>query len=84
MTGPERVAIRDLAHAFGRRFGKKAIVVGQEAPTAWLNDSSEAQRLFGPPEVTLTDMIDWTADWLLGGGRSLGKPTHYETRDGHY
>ena len=63
---------------------REAIVVGQEAPTAWLNDASEARRLFGPPEVTLTDLIDWTADWLLRGGRSLGKPTHYETRDGQY
>ena len=84
VTGPETVAIRDLAHAFGERFGKKAIVVGQEAPTAWLNDASEARRLFGPPQVTLSELIDWTADWLLRGGRSLGKPTHYETRDGQY
>ena len=84
VTGPEKIAIRDLAHAFGERFGRKAIVTGKEAPTAWLNDSSAAQRLFGPPEVSLTDLIDWTADWLLHGGRSLGKPTHYETRDGQY
>ena len=84
VTGPETVAIRDLASAFGERFGKKAIVVGQEAPTAWLNDASEARRLFGPPQATLGELIDWTADWLLRGGRSLGKPTHYETRDGQY
>jgi len=84
VTGPEKIAIRDLAHAFGERFGKQAIITGQEAPTAWLNDASEARRLFGPPEVSLTDLIDWTADWLLRGGRSLGKPTHFETRDGQY
>ncbi len=84
VTGPERIAIRDLAHAFAARFGKTANVVGSEAPTAWLNDSSEARRLFGPPAVTLTDLIDWTADWLVSGGRSLGKPTHFETRDGQY
>lgn len=84
VTGPERVSVRDLAHAFAERFGKKAIIVGQEAPTAWLNDASEARRLFGPPEVSLTELIDWTADWLLHGGRSLGKPTHFETRDGQY
>ncbi len=84
VTGPERVAVRDLAHAFGERFGKKAIVVGEEAPSAWLNDASEARRLFGPPEVSLNNLIDWTADWLRHGGRSLGKPTHFETRDGQY
>ncbi len=84
VTGPEKIAIRDLAHAFGERFGRHAIIVGQEAPTAWLNDASEARRLFGSPEVTLTELVDWTADWVLRGGRSFGKPTHFEARDGQY
>ena len=29
-------------------------------------------------------MIDWTADWVQRGGASLGKPTHFEARDGKY
>ena len=29
-------------------------------------------------------MIDWVADWVARGGASLGKPTHFETRDGKY
>ena len=29
-------------------------------------------------------MIDWTADWLMRGGASHGKPTHYEVRDGRF
>ena len=84
VTGPETISIRSLAHAFAERFGTKAIITGQEASTAWLNDSSEAQRLFGPPAVSLEQLIDWTAAWLQRGGRSLGKPTHFETRDGRY
>ena len=29
-------------------------------------------------------MLDWTADWEQRGGASLGKPTHFEVRDGNY
>jgi hypothetical protein len=84
VTGGETLLVRDLAHGFAERFGTEAVIVGAEAPTAWLNDSTESRRLFGPSDVTITDMLDWTAAWLLRGGRSLGKPTHFEARDGRY
>jgi len=29
-------------------------------------------------------MMDWTVDWLSRGMTSLGKPTHYEVRDGRF
>jgi nucleoside-diphosphate-sugar epimerase len=84
ITGPETVSIRALAHAFGRRFGKPARIVGEEAPTAWLADTALAEGLFGYPEVPLDAMIDWTADWLARGRESLGKATHFEVRTGTY
>ena len=83
LSGP-RVAIRDVARALGERLGIEPVLHGQEAPTAWLVDCSEAFRLFGPPQVGLDRMLDWTADWVSRGGASLGKPTHYEARDGKY
>jgi hypothetical protein len=58
--------------------------VGTEAPTAWLVNTREAQRLFGPPEVALETLIGWTADWVARGLASLGKDTHYDVRDGNY
>ena len=84
VTGPETVSVRALAHAFGRRFGRPAVVTGSEAPTAWLNDAGQAARLFGYPTVPLDAMVGWVADWLVAGGATLGKPTHFETRDGKY
>lgn len=84
VTGPETVSVRALAEAFAERFGRPARIRGTEAPTAWLLDTRAAQRLLGPPRVPLERMIDWTADWVLRGGPSLGKPTHFETRDGRY
>jgi nucleoside-diphosphate-sugar epimerase len=83
LSGP-RVAIRDVARALGERLGIEPVLRGQEAPTAWLVDCGEAFRLFGAPRVSLDRMLDWTADWVSRGGASLGKPTHYEARDGKY
>ena len=83
LSGP-RVSIRDLARKFGQRLGVAPVLTGQEAETAWLVDCSEAFRLYGPPKVDLQRMLDWTADWVQRGGASLGKPTHYEARDGKY
>src|SRR5436853_1938866 len=77
VSGPEVVSVRSLAEAFGKRFGKKAVVSGTEARTAWLVDTAAAQRLFGRPRITLDQMIDWQADWIARGGPSLGKPTHF-------
>lgn len=84
ITGPETIAVRWLAESFAQRFNKKAIITGTEAPTAWLNNAAEAARLFGYPRIPLAAMMDWVADWVSRSGRSLGKPTHFEVRDGAY
>ncbi len=84
ITGPETIVIRDTAKAIGERLGKPVTFIGNEAPTAWLNDASEARRLFGPPQVPLARMIDWVTDWIAKGGTSLGKPTEYDNRAGAF
>ena len=43
-----------------------------------------AQRLFGPPAVSIETMLDWTADWVARDMASLGKATKFEVRDGRY
>ena len=84
VSGPENVSIRALAEAFGKRLGKAPRFVSAEAQNGWLVDSSEAHRLFGYPTVPLGRMIDWAADWASRGMRSLGKETHYDSRDGSF
>jgi nucleoside-diphosphate-sugar epimerase len=83
LSGP-KIGIRSVAQALGERLGIEPVLRGQEAPTAWLVDCRKAFALFGPPQVSLDRMLDWTADWARRGGASLGKPTHYEARDGKY
>jgi nucleoside-diphosphate-sugar epimerase len=84
VSGHEVLAVRDLAAEFGRHFGREPILTGQEEPTAWLTDTSQAVKLFGPPVVDTARLIAWTADWVARAMPSLGKPTHYEVRDGRY
>jgi nucleoside-diphosphate-sugar epimerase len=83
VSGPA-ARIRDLAVGLSQRLGVPSVLIGNEASTAWLVDTREAQRLFGPPAVPMTTMLDWTADWVARDLGSLGKPTHYEARDGKY
>lgn len=83
VSGP-KVSVRSLAEEFGKRFSKQPRLSGNEAATAWLVDTAESTKLFGAPRVPLETMIDWVADWVGRGQPSLGKPTHFETRDGKY
>jgi nucleoside-diphosphate-sugar epimerase len=84
VTGTETVSVRELADAFGRRFGRSPKLTGTEGGAGWLSNASRMVAEFGPPRVPLERMIDWTADWLSRGMASLGKPTHYEVRDGRF
>lgn len=84
VTGPDKVSVRWLAEEFGRRFGRAPSFAGTEAADALLSDASRSVELFGPPVINVETMVDWTAEWLMSGGRTLGKPTHFETRDGRF
>jgi nucleoside-diphosphate-sugar epimerase len=83
VSGPPR-SVRSLAEQFGQRLGKKPVFNGSEAPDAWLINVSESVRLLGEPRVPLARMLDWTADWVARGLPSLGKDTHFDTRDGAF
>jgi nucleoside-diphosphate-sugar epimerase len=84
ISGPETISVRWLANCLGQRLGKPPVLVGTEADEAWLVNTAEAMRLFGYPRVPLMQLIDWTADWVARGMPSLGKDTHYDTRDGNF
>ena len=39
---------------------------------------------FGQPRVPAAELLDWVAGWVKHGGPDLGKPTHFESRDGRF
>lgn len=84
VTGLERVSIRALAGEFGRLLGKEPVIVGEEARTALLSNASKCHELYGPCEVGLKELIEWTANWVKQGGPTLAKPTHFQSRDGKF
>ncbi len=84
VTGKRVLRVRDVALRFGQRFGKEVTVIGTEKETAWLNNASKSHQLWGQPSVSEDELIEWVADWLLSGGPTLDKPTHFEIRDGKY
>jgi len=79
---PLTTNIRKVALQFGELFGREPVFLGTEQPTAWHNDCSEAQQLFGDPLVNLETMVRWNANWLDRRLPVHNKPTHYEERDG--
>ena len=83
LTG-DKAAVREIALRFGEIWNIEPEFVGTESNTALLSDPRRSYQLFGPPEVTLEQMIGWVADWVAGGGVSLEQPTHYDERHGRF
>jgi nucleoside-diphosphate-sugar epimerase len=84
VTGLETLSIRWLAQAFAERFDKPPLFTGREQDTALLSNAAKMTAMFGAPRVSLEQMIDWTAHWLMIDGETLHKPTHFQERKGKF
>lgn len=84
ITGPETVSIRQAANLLGSLLGIAPVFSGEESGHAILSNAAKAMEAFGYPSVSLNTMIRWQAQWILQGGRVLGKPTHFEERKGAF
>ena len=84
LTGPEILSVREIATDLGAIMGVEPIFVGVEHDTALLGDATECLRAFGPPAVSPGKIVEWAARWVMCGGRTLNKPTNYESRTGSF
>lgn len=84
VTGPEICSVRETAEKLAKALGREVHFEGEEGKTALLSDAGKCMRLFGRPAVGAEEMIRMQAEWLLAGGRNLGKPTHFEESKGKF
>jgi nucleoside-diphosphate-sugar epimerase len=84
ITGPETIPVEYIAEIFGRLLDRSVTYVGTPGDKCYLNNASKSFSLFGYPRMPLEKMIEMQAEWFKNGGRSLGKPTHFEVNNGKF
>lgn len=84
VAGPEILEVRRICEQLADRMGRPVAFRGEPAPTALLNDASQAAERYGPVRVTASQLIDWIADWVRADKPTWSKPTHFQTRDGKF
>jgi uncharacterized protein YbjT (DUF2867 family) len=84
VTGPDTIPVRRLAEQIATVLDKKPKFVGQEAETALLSDASHCLSAFGPPRISLDQMVSTIVQWVAAGKRTLNKPTKFQMRDGKF
>ena len=81
---PQILSVRETAKHFGELLGKTPRFAGEESSTALVANASALCQRLGEPRTASGQVMKWIADWVRRGGRDLGKPTHFEVRDGGY
>ncbi len=84
LTCAEVLSVRKVATRLGELMGKPARFSGAENESALIGNIAGLRAQLGNPTTPLDTMLRWIADWVKRGGRSLGKPTHFDVRDGRY
>lgn len=84
VTGRDALPVRALAEALGRRLERPPRFADAEAPDALLSNTERMAATLGAPSMPLETMLDWVAEWVREGRPLLGKPTHFDVRDGSF
>ncbi len=83
-TGADLLSCRHVAERLGELMNKPVRFTGTESPVALHSCAERAFGLYGKPQVGLDTMLEMTADWIMRGGESHGKSTHFEVSDGKF
>jgi dTDP-4-dehydrorhamnose reductase len=81
---PEVFSVRTTATHLGELLERKPIFQGVESPDALLANPARICAKLGEPTTPKEVILRWIAYWVKSNGRTLGKPTRFEVRDGKY
>lgn len=84
VTGPEMVSVRHAAVTLARLLGREVTFSGSEGERGILINAQKCVEHFGYPDMGIAQMMRYQAEWILQGGRQLGKPTHFEEQKGKF
>jgi len=84
VAGPEILGVRKVCEAFAQMMNRTPRFVGIERPDALLSNGQLGRQRYGSPAVSAEQLMKWVGHWVMSGGESLNKPTHFEARDGKF
>lgn len=84
VSGPEQVSIKSAAIKLGKLLGKEPIFEFEGGNVGGMIDTTKSIEAFGYPRICENTLIKWQAEYILDGGRTLEKPTHFEEYKGVY
>ncbi len=81
---PETFSVREIANRFGDLLDRRPVFSGSETGTALLGNATKLCAALDSPATPMASILSWIAEWVKHGGQDLGRPTHFEVRDGKY
>jgi hypothetical protein len=85
LTGPQTLSVRRLHNKLRIIWARRCELTGNESQMALLSNASKLWKTLDLPLTPISDVIQWTTP--IGSarvGRTYGKPTHFEVRNGKY
>lgn len=84
VTGSEILSVKTVCQRLCQLLDRPVHFAGVESPTALLSNPTRTINDFGPTRLSAEQLIEWVAHWLTHDGRTLDKPTHFESRSGDF
>lgn len=81
---PETFSVREMATRLGDLLGRAPVFSGSETETALLGNAAKLGAALVSAATPMEYILRWIAEWVKEGGHDLGRPTHFEVRDGKY